>query len=211
MNRSLRIVLAVVGLQALLVGIYWLVEERRESELALSTAPPQRVGGRLPSLSLRAGNGDRIELKGIRRPTLVHFWATWCPPCRTELPALLALPEAHPVDVVAVALDRDWADVERFLEGRDSSRVFLAGSAEIERALNVRTLPVTYLVEPGGKLRLRFDGARDWADLRFLRTWLRDDVARSADTRVRQTGRSLRAFAPLSKPNPGTNRPTSAV
>jgi thiol-disulfide isomerase/thioredoxin len=124
-------------------------------------------------LSLRVRGGDRLDLRGLARPTLLHFWATWCAPCRVELPGLLALPETHPVQVVAVALDRDWADVEQFLGGREFSNVYLADAAEVETALGVQTLPVTYLVQPGGQLRLRFDGARDWTDTRFVRSWMK--------------------------------------
>jgi thiol-disulfide isomerase/thioredoxin len=167
-----------VTVQAVLVGIYWLVEQRRNSvpEPELNTAPPKHVDGRLPPLSLRDRSGDRLELSGIAGPTLVHFWATWCAPCRVELPGLLALPETHPVQVVAVALDREWADVERFLEGHDLSNVYRADAAEVEAALNVRSLPVTYLVESSGQLRLRFDGSRDWTDARFLRAWIKDNA-----------------------------------
>ena len=180
MSRSMRIVLSVVAAQALLIGVYWLVEHRRPQEGLpspdLSTAAPQRVDGSVPALSLRARDGNPVDLPAVRRPTLLHFWATWCPPCRTELPGLLALSESEeqPLNVMAVALDEEWASVDRFLSGRRASSVLLGNAAEIERALGVRTLPVTYLVGPRGQLRFRFDGARDWTDSAFLRTWMED-------------------------------------
>ena len=133
MNRSVRVVLAIAATQVALVVIYWLVEGRRSSdrraEAELGTAPPQRVDGLMLSLSLRAHDGTRHELRDVDRATLVHFWATWCPPCRTELPGLLAIPEKHPVDVVAIALDRDWSEVERFLDGRPPATVFIGDAA----------------------------------------------------------------------------------
>lgn len=176
MSRTVRGVVAVLVAQAALVGVYWLVEQRRApngvSEQELSTAPPQHVDGQVPPLSLKPRDGDQFVLRGVDRPTLVHFWATWCPPCRAELPALLALPEEHPVNVVAVALDKQWADVELFLGGRAPPSMFLGDSAEVERTLGVRSLPVTYLMVPETRLRFRFDGARDWSDSLFLSTWL---------------------------------------
>jgi thiol-disulfide isomerase/thioredoxin len=177
-SRAARWILAVVALQAALVGLYWLIEQRRSrvprAAPELTTAPPTRASGQLASLSVRGRDGRHLDLRRIERRTLVHFWATWCPPCRTELPGLLALPDEHPVDVVAVALDRDWTAVDRFLGSRRPSNVFLGDSAAIERAFAVRSLPVTYLVEPGGRLRLRFDGARDWTSSTFLQRWLND-------------------------------------
>lgn len=180
MNRTGRLVAAVLAAQATLVGVYWLVESGRVSngvaEGELSTASPSRLEDQVvPPMSLRTRDGNQFILREVERPTLVHFWATWCPPCRVELPTLLALPEDHPVDVVAVALDKDWADVDRFLAHLDraSPSVFLGNAAEIGRELGVRTLPVTFLVGRGTSgLLLRFDGARDWSDRRFVDRWL---------------------------------------
>ncbi|MCP4499033.1 MAG: TlpA family protein disulfide reductase [Deltaproteobacteria bacterium] len=127
----------------------------------------------MPPLSLRAHDGTRHELRDVDRATLVHFWATWCPPCRVELPGLLALRDEHSIDVVAIALDRDWADVEQFLSRRAPSRIFLGDAARIEAQFGVRSLPVTFFIEPGGHLRFRFDGARDWGNSSFVTDWIR--------------------------------------
>ncbi len=176
MKRALRLVLAIIGVQAALIAAYWLVESRRsqnkETSLKLSTAPPQRAGGFMPNLLAQRRDGSPINLSTIERPTLVHFWATWCPPCRAELPGLLRLPDRYGVEVLAVALDRDWVDVERFLGRRSSTRVLIGDAAQVERQIGVRSLPVTYLVDPGGRLLLRFDDAHDWTDPSFLQTWL---------------------------------------
>ena len=184
MSRSLRIVLAVAALQAVLVGVYWWVEMRRSGDQRdrldqfdrpeLGTAPPRPVDGPLGSLRLRAHDGTRHELSDlidVNRATLVHFWATWCPPCRAELPALLSLSPKTRFAVVAVALDKHWGEVERFVKGRPPASVFLADADDVEAAFGIHTLPVTYLVEPGGRLRFRFDGARDWSDPAFLKRW----------------------------------------
>ena len=176
MKRFARVVAALVVAQTALVGVYWLIEQRRAADErsggGLGTAAPERIDIPLPRLGLRARDGRRVEIAELRRPTLVHFWATWCPPCREELPSLLALPETHAVDVVAVALDREWAAVDRFLSGGDTLAVVLGDAEEAERTLGVRHLPVTFLVAPGGSVRLRFDGARDWAAPRFVEPWI---------------------------------------
>lgn len=176
MNRTARVIIGIAGLQLALVGVYLFVEHRRGSSRAsqseLSTAPPRRIDQEMKPLWLKSSDGEVFKMDATKGPTLLHFWATWCPPCRTELPGLLELPGEHPVDVVAVALDEEWTDVERFLSGQHYPNVFLGDSSEIESTFNVGSLPVTYLVAPGGQLRLRFDGARDWTDKRFLSRWL---------------------------------------
>ncbi|MBI4819695.1 MAG: TlpA family protein disulfide reductase [Deltaproteobacteria bacterium] len=168
MKRSVRLVVAAGVLQAALAGVYFWVEGAKTE---LGRAPPERVEGLMRPLSLRAHDGTRRELRAVGRATLVHFWATWCPPCRTELPGLLAIPEKYPIDVVAIALDRDWSEVERFWGGHPPATVFLGNTREAEAAFGVRALPVTYLIEPGRRLRLRFDGARNWGDPALLKAW----------------------------------------
>ncbi len=179
MNRSARWVLTVIAVQAATLGAYWVVERQRvhqpSSARALGTEPPQRVEMSMPPLTLGRRDGSTATMSPLARPTLVHVWATWCPPCRAELPALLALPNGRAVDVVAIALDKDWADVERFLDGQAGSHVFLGNGAQVERALGVRSLPVTFLLTPGeSRVALRFDGARDWANESFIEHWLGD-------------------------------------
>ncbi len=170
MKRFVSIALVVIAIQAALVGAYWLVELRRESERradgGLGAAPPKPVDGPMPALALRVHDGTRRELRTVRRTTIVHFWATWCLPCREELPGILALPKKLPVDVLAVALDDDWREVECFFGGPPPATVFLTDDADkAEATFDVRTLPVTYVVEPERRLRFRFDGARDWGAL----------------------------------------------
>ena len=178
MKRSTRWVLAAVALQAALFGLYWLVEQQRNSEAdpSLETDPPQRVDMALPPLTIHQRDGSTVDLRLSSRPTLVHVWATWCPPCRAELPGLLELPTDHAVDVAAIALDEGWPDVDRFLGGIDSSNVLLGDSDEMERALGVRQLPVTFLLQANGRIVLRFDGARDWTDEAFVKTYLEDTI-----------------------------------
>ncbi len=177
MNRSARWVLAVVAVQVALIGIYWLVERDRSRDArvgsALGTDPPRQMDATFPALTLRRSDGRTVRLPAPNRPRLVHFWATWCPPCRAELPGLLQLGREHPVDVVAVALDEDWTKVHSFLRGRSAADVFLGNRREIEHRLGVRTLPVTFLVRPDGRSVYRFDGARDWTDSRYVRSWVR--------------------------------------
>lgn len=105
------------------------------------------------------------------KPTLVHFWATWCLPCRDELPGILAL-DGHQVNVVAVALDPDWESMERFFNGEVPPQVALGDADQVRSAFGVTTLPVTFLSSDGETLQLRFDGARDWTSESFVREWL---------------------------------------
>jgi len=176
MKRVARFVAVLIALQGAFIGIYILVESSRVDEAAdgelLGVEPPRRVDVAMPRLVFQTRKGGQVELRSPKRPTLVHFWATWCPPCRGELPGLLALPDEHQVEVVAVALDENWADVERFLGGDAGSQIVLGDTSGLERALGVRELPVTLLLQPNGRISLRFNGARDWSDEAFVKSWI---------------------------------------
>lgn len=104
-----------------------------------------------------------VELPGFGGDALLHFWATDCPPCRDELPALLDAARRHGVRVVAVSTDRDGARVERFFEGRVPREVMREEDRALERTLGVYTLPDTYVIEEGRAVR-RIAGAIDWSE-----------------------------------------------
>lgn len=177
MSSRARLVGVVLLAQAGLLGAFWMVERSREQDghESLSTDPPQQISGVVPAISLLARDGTSRS-PTFDRTTILHVWATWCPPCRVELPSLLAVPAAHPVEVIAVALDAHWDTVDRFIRWPTELQ-FLGDRDELPRVLGVRTLPATFVIGRGGRLRYRFDGARDWSDDAFVRRWLLEDEA----------------------------------
>lgn len=167
MKRAAVVVAVLVLVQAALYLAYrqfGAVEKVRFTALdepapALAYTTPDGTAGALSS------TGDR--------PVLLHFWATWCPPCREELPSILALAEDGDFDVLAVTVDEDWATVRSFLGGDVPAPVVRAPGEVVERDFGVRTLPSTFVVRRG-RLRARFDGAREWGDAAVV------EAARSA-------------------------------
>ncbi len=75
---------------------------------------PQRfeVGGPAPAFSLPTLGGDVTSTESLRgRVVVLNFWATWCQPCRTEIPELIELADNTEVTVVGIALDHEGAPV----------------------------------------------------------------------------------------------------
>lgn len=178
MKSLLRTGAILLLVQAFLVGAYYLLRPVHPPRLGVEPAKkaaPTKASGVLPPLELSDARGPRPPPTMGTTGTLVHVWATWCPPCRDELPGLLSLADAGTLDVVAISLDREWKSMEDFFDGRPPPQVLLGDPDQIRARLKVSTLPVTFLVGSDSRLKLRFDGAQDWGDQEFTRKWLRED------------------------------------
>jgi thiol-disulfide isomerase/thioredoxin len=96
---------------------------------------------------------------------LLNFWATWCGPCRAEIPELNKLQrdfEASGLAVIGVSWDDSAAGVREFQkEIRQDYTVLLGGEDAQSKFEGVRSLPTTYVIDRGGRIRQRIIGARD--------------------------------------------------
>lgn len=162
MKRGLQIAAALVGVQLALVGAWWAVESGREPDAA--AAAVARPSDPLPAVPVRHLDGSRAVIEGASAPALVHVWASWCAPCRDELPALLAYAEGRELEVVAVSVDERWEDVRRVVGERVPPEVVLGSGALVRERLGVEVLPVTFVVDGEGVIQLRYDEALDWGD-----------------------------------------------
>ncbi|WP_438030653.1 TlpA family protein disulfide reductase [Sorangium sp. So ce233] len=157
-------------LQALAVGLYWAVEHGRGAARPGRPFEHEQLSGAepAPDEALTRPDGSELRLSSLRgRAVVLHVWATWCAPCRAELPALLdlgrELQRGGQLQLVAVSVDESWDVVRAFFDGDVPPEVVRAGSPALARRLGVSTLPDTFLVRPDGGLALRFTGARDWS------------------------------------------------
>lgn len=126
-----------------------------------------------PDLALPGPQGERYRLTGMRgAPVIVNFWATWCPPCRAEMPSLQRAWEAlegEGIMVLAVNVGEDAATVREF--AAELSVDFpLPIDADSEATANwpVRGLPTTFVVDAEGRLAYRAEGEREWDDPALL-------------------------------------------
>ncbi|NDY42895.1 TlpA family protein disulfide reductase [Dissulfurirhabdus thermomarina] len=132
-------------------------------------APPAgaRVGRPAPAFTLLDENGRARRLEDFRgRVVFLNFWATWCPPCRSELPSLEGLRramEGRPFTMLTVVVNDDPARARRLLRLVGCAFPILedpGGAAAA--AYGITGVPETYIVGPDGILREKAIGPRHW-------------------------------------------------
>ena len=142
-----------------------------EAAVAAQPAPALApwTGGGTPALALRDMAGGTHDLAAYRgRVVLINFWATWCEPCRAEMPSMQRLRDklaGKPFVVLAVNVDEPDASIRRFLEEtRFDLPVLLDPNKTATRAWSVRVMPTSFLIGPDGRIRYRLQGDIDWSN-----------------------------------------------
>lgn len=127
-----------------------------------------------PRLVLPDVDGRRSDLGELHgRVVVVNFWATWCVPCREELPSLQRLREkmaGKPVHVVTVNYGESAERVLPYLKKEGLALdVLLDTQKEAARDWGVGGLPMTFIVDAKGSARYRAFGELDWSEGEALR------------------------------------------
>ena len=127
-------------------------------------------GGPTPALVTRNLDGAKVDLKDLQgRVVVLNFWATWCGPCKAELPSLVRLKDklaGKPFALVALN-DGDSPDkIARYLR---SAKLDLPVWLDTEDTIStgawrVHGLPMTFVIDARGHVRYSVIGERDWSD-----------------------------------------------
>jgi len=121
-----------------------------------------------PDFTLPDVEGRPVRLRDFRgKLVFVNFWATWCPPCRLEMPSMERLYQTFkPTDfaLLAVSIDRQGAPVVKpfMAELKLTFPALLDSKTEVARQFGLRGLPTTYLIDREGRLIGAAVGGRDW-------------------------------------------------
>jgi len=125
-------------------------------------------GGATPPLAIPDLDGQQHRLQDYRgKVVLVNFWATWCEPCRDEMPSINRLRASlagRPFVVLAVNLAEPESRIRRFQEKVPMEfAVLLDRDTRVAKTWQARILPASYLVGPDGRIRYSVRGEIDWS------------------------------------------------
>jgi peroxiredoxin len=127
-------------------------------------------GDRAPEFNIQGSDGRFVNLSDLRgNVVMVHFWATWCPPCVDEMPTLDRLYRAFmekDLKILAVSVDEGGAgSVVPFMQkNRLNVPVFYDPDKSIAGLYGTFKFPETYIIDRKGMVRYKVIGSRDWSD-----------------------------------------------
>jgi cytochrome c biogenesis protein CcmG/thiol:disulfide interchange protein DsbE len=133
-----------------------------------TTLPPDQSRKVAPDFTLRDANGKEVRLSDYRgKVVLLNFWATWCPPCRVEIPWFAELEQTHKDQgfaALGVSLGENWQVVKPFLAKLEVNYRIVIGDDETAAQFGVTALPTTFLIDREGGIAAVHEGLTSQRD-----------------------------------------------
>jgi len=159
-----------------IVGLLFSFEHFREEPISVGDVQVKEkfdreessVGYLAPQFSLRNLKGNLVSLNNFKGQVVVlNFWATWCVPCRIEMPAfenLYRRYRSQGVVVIGVSLDKGADEkVRKFVEEYQLSfPILIDSNGKAERLYPSVSIPFTFVIDKAGRIVARVDGAKNW-------------------------------------------------
>ena len=117
--------------------------------------------------SLENLEGSKVNLKDFRgKVVMLNFWATWCPPCRREMPSMEKLYsriDRNKIDIAAVNIQEKKETVSDFVSQNNYTfPVLIDEEGKAASIYQIRSIPTTFIVDKAGYIRAQFIGTREW-------------------------------------------------
>ena len=150
-----RVAVAVFLLALLTVAIVQAMEKEEKPD----NLPGLGIGEKAPDFELETLDGKVVKLSDYRgKKIILNFWATWCPPCKKEMPAMEEFYKQSGDDVVLLAVNIDpQYDVKQFITSNGITfPILLDKKDEVNSTYQVLTIPTTYFIDEDGIIRNKY-------------------------------------------------------
>jgi thiol-disulfide isomerase/thioredoxin len=125
-------------------------------------------GGAAPDFTVKDLDGKEVTLSSLKGSVvLVNFWATWCPPCKEEIPSMIKLNQAmagKAFRMLAISIDEGGKEaIDNFFKGNKDLPVYLDTDAKAAQTYGTTGVPETFIVDKQGVIQKKIVGGMDWS------------------------------------------------
>lgn len=160
-----KVIAAVVLIALLGVAIVQAMDKKAEPENVSQEAANMgglKVGAKAPDFELKTLTGETVKLSDLKgKKVMLNFWATWCPPCKAEMPAMEEFHKEAGNDVLILAVNIDpHLDVKAFVdENGITFPIPLDAEDKVNEMYQVLSIPTTYFIDTKGNIGNKYIGA----------------------------------------------------
>ncbi|MBM7691390.1 peroxiredoxin [Peribacillus deserti] len=158
-----KVLSAIVLLLLLSVAIVQAMDNKQEK-----ASPGIEEGNSAPDFELKTLEGKSVKLSDYRgKKVMLNFWATWCPPCKKEIPEMEEYSKQMADDQVILAVNMDpAADVKGFAAKMGMTfPILLDSENEVNTTYKVISIPTTYFIDSNGVIKKKILGAMTKKDM----------------------------------------------
>jgi peroxiredoxin len=161
-----KVVAAVILVTLLTVAIVQAMDKTTETPETTSQTTASNeglaIGAKAPDFELKTLAGETVKLSNLKgKKVMLNFWATWCPPCKEEMPAMDKLSKQAGKDVVILAVNIDpQLDVQGFInENKITFPIPLDKDDKVNETYQVLSIPTTYFIDSKGIIQNKYTGS----------------------------------------------------
>ena len=177
-SKTINIILVAAVLILLFVpnAKSWLLQQLVTNGLFKAHIEKDTATANLPEapfFSFKDGEGNKVDTKDLKGKVLfINFWASWCPPCRAEMPSLNALYNKFKTEdrlvFIFINEDEDIVKQAAYLQHQKWSIPLHTVSSNIPDVLFSGSLPTTVVIDKNGKIVLKHEGMADYHSDKFI-------------------------------------------
>ncbi len=152
---------------AVLAG-YWIMNGARDAHSAAEkSAAGAAQRSPAPDFRVTGLDGKPIQLSALKgKVVLLDFWATWCPPCKAEIPHFKALKSAYGpkgVEIIGLSVDQEGEGVVRSFAQAEGMNypIAVVGQDLTQKYGGIRGIPTTFLIDKEGRIAKKYVGYQD--------------------------------------------------
>ncbi|MCM3116350.1 TlpA family protein disulfide reductase [Neobacillus sp. MER 74] len=168
-----KVIATVILVSLLTVAIVQAMDKTSETPETKSQPTASQeglaVGAKAPDFELKTLTGEKVKLSNLKgKKVMLNFWATWCPPCKAEMPAMEQFSKQMPKDVVILAVNIDpQLDVQGFVDkNKITFPILLDAEDTVNETYQVLSIPTTYFIDSKGNIQNKYIGEMKLDDMK---------------------------------------------